>query len=48
MISRYEQNILKWYGDVMRLNEDRLVRRVMVDEVEANRGKGRPKRKWMG
>src|SRR5215469_13485956 len=47
LISRYDQSILKWYGYVMRMNEDRLVRRVLDDVVEGNRGRGRPKRKWM-
>src|SRR5215469_9132122 len=38
LISKYEQSILKWYGHAMRLNEDRLVRRVMDGVVKGNRG----------
>src|SRR5215469_4432105 len=34
LISRYEQSILKWYGHVMRMNEDRLMKKVLNDVVE--------------
>ena len=47
LLSRYEQNVLKWYGHVMREEEDRLVGRVTVGSVEGNRGRGRPKRRWI-
>ena len=47
LLSRYEQNVLKWYGHVMRRGEDSLVGRVTVGSVEGNRGRGRPKRRWM-
>src|SRR5215469_591497 len=47
LFSRYEQNVLKWYGHVMRKGEDSLVGMVTVGSVEGNRGRGRPKRRWM-
>src|SRR5215469_2555281 len=47
LLSRYKQNVLKWYEHVMRGGEDSLVGRVTVRSVEGNRGRGRPKRRWM-
>src|SRR5215469_6208599 len=44
LLSMYEENVLKWYGHVMRGEEDSLVGRVTVGSVEGNRGRGRPKR----
>ena len=46
IISRYEQGILKWYGHVLRMDDERLTERVFEDVVEGNRGRGRQKRKW--
>ena len=48
IISRFEQGILRWYRHVLRMGEGRLVRRVFEDIVRGIRGKGRPKRRWMG
>src|SRR5215469_9818183 len=45
LLSRYEQNVLKWYEHVMRGGEDSLVGRVNMGSVEGNRGRGRPKRR---
>ena len=47
LLSRYEQNVLKWYGHVMRGGEDSLVGRVTMGSVEGNRERGRSKRRWM-
>src|SRR5215469_8771565 len=47
LLSRFEENVLKWYRHVMRRGEDSLVGRVAVGSVEENRGRGRPKRRWM-
>src|SRR5215469_1445862 len=47
LLSRYEQNVLKWYGHVMRGGEDSLVGRVTMRSVEGNRRRERPKRRWM-
>src|SRR5215469_17446918 len=40
LLSRYEQNVLKWYGHVMRGGADSLVGRVTMRSVEWNRGRG--------
>src|SRR5215469_10362862 len=47
IISRYEEGLLRWYGHIVRMDEERLVRRVYEGVVDGNRGRGRPKRKWM-
>src|SRR5215469_11704513 len=49
LVLRFEQNILKWYSHVVRMEGERLVGRVMDSWVEGNRGRGRPKEGgWMG
>ena len=41
-----QERRLRWYGHVMRKDEDCVVRRVLDMEVEGRRRRGRPKRKW--
>lgn len=38
---------LKYAGHVARTGEDRMPKRVMLDEVSGRRSKGRPKLRWM-
>src|SRR5215469_3803465 len=47
LVCRYEQSVLKWYGHVIRRGDDSLGGRVIMGSVEGNRGRGRPKRRWM-
>ena len=37
---------LKWYGHVMRMEEDHVVRRVMTKAIPGERKRGRPKTRW--
>ena len=37
---------LKWYGHVMRMEEDHVVRRVMTNAIPGKRKRGRPKTRW--
>ena len=37
-----ERNVLKWFGHVEKMGEERLVKRVYRANVEGNRGTGRP------
>ena len=39
-------NVLKWFGHVERMEEERSVKRVYRANVEGNRGRGRPQRRW--
>ena len=46
-ISRKVREIrFKWYGHVLRRNEEYVGKRVMRMDVEGRRRKGRPKRRW--
>src|SRR5215469_15156861 len=47
LVCRYEQSVLKCYGHVIRRGEDSLGGRVIMGSVEGNRGRGRPRRRWM-
>ena len=45
--SRVDQNVLRWFGHMERMDEERVAKRVMRSEVEGNRGRGRPNLGWM-
>src|SRR5215469_3312559 len=47
LVCRYEQNVLKWYGHVIRRGEDSLGGREIMESIEGNRGRGRTRRRWM-
>ena len=46
VLERIERNGLKWFGNVERMGEERLVKRVYRSNVEGNKGRGRPQRRW--
>ena len=39
---RVDRKVLKWFGHVERMGNERMTKRVYVSEVEGNRGRGRP------
>ena len=41
-----QQNRLRWYGHVLRKDDDDWVKKCMEYEVESSRPRGRPKRTW--
>jgi len=41
-----QQNRLRWYGHVLRKEDDGWVKKYMEYEVEGPRPRGRPKRTW--
>ena len=47
MVERAEQSMLRWFGHVCRMNEERLAKKVFVSEVEGVRDRGRPRGCWM-
>ena len=46
VLERMERNVLKWFGHVERIGEERLVKRVYYSTLEGNRGRGRLQRRW--
>ena len=43
---RIKMNVLKWFGHVERMGEERLDKRVDRANVEGNKGRRRPQRRW--
>ena len=46
LLERIERSVLKRFGHVERMGEERLVKRVYHANVDGNRGRGRPQKKW--
>ena len=44
VLERIERNVLKWFGHVERMGEERLDKRMYHANVEGKRRKGRPQR----
>ena len=44
---RGEAAVLRWFKHTKRIEGERLVKKIYRAEVEGNRGKGRPRRRWM-
>ena len=44
---KVQESRLKWYGHVLRREEEYVGKRVMVMEVPGKRTRGRPKRRWL-
>ena len=38
---------LRWYGHVLRRSEEEPIRSIMELNIEGNRGRGRPKKRWL-
>ena len=47
IVDKMQESRLRWYGHISRREVEQDIRRVMEMEVEGNRGRGRPKRRWM-
>ena len=47
LASRAEQTISRWFGHVERMDEYRMVRRVLMADVSGGRVWGRPRLCWM-
>jgi hypothetical protein len=42
IISKYENGVLRWFGNVERMGDARIAKQVLNGSVEGVRGKGRP------
>ena len=45
--STADQRILRWFGHMERMDENRMARRVLMAEVSGGRVRGRPRLGWM-
>jgi hypothetical protein len=43
IIDKYESSVLKWFGHVKRMGDERIAKQVLNGSVEGVRGRGRPK-----
>ena len=44
---KIQESRLRWYGHIMRRDEQYVGRRVMEMDVQGRRGRGRPRKRWM-
>ena len=44
---RVDQRVLGWYGHMVRMNDERLTKRVWKAEASGVRMRGRPEKRWM-
>ena len=47
MAERVDESVLRWFGHMERMDEERLTKRVWKMEVAGQRGRGRPRYGWM-
>ena len=47
LANRADQRVLRWFGHVVRMNEYRIARRVLIAEVSGGRVRVRPRLDWM-
>ena len=47
LASRADQRVLRWFGQVERMDEYRMAIRVLMAEVSGGRVRGRPRLGWM-
>ena len=47
LASRADQRVLRWFGQVERMDEYRMARRVLMAEVSGGLVRGRPRLRWM-
>ena len=44
---RIDEGVLRWFGHVERMENDRNVKRVYVGECTGSRSVGRPRKRWI-
>ena len=47
LAKRVDTNVLRWYGHVERMGEERLVKKVVNAKVDGKSMRGRPRYGWM-
>ena len=46
MSERVDRKVLKWFGHVEGMGNERMTKRVYMSEIEGERGRGRPAFRW--
>ena len=44
---KIKRSLLRWFGHMERMNEERLTKKVYVGRIDGCRGRGRPRKVWM-
>ena len=44
---KVQRSVMRWFGHIERMNEDRLTKRVYKGNVTGKRGRGRPRKQWI-
>ncbi len=47
LAERAEQGVLRWFGHVERMEEERLVKKITRSDVRCVRPRGRPRMRWL-
>ena len=47
LATRVDMNVLRWFGHVERMDNERLLKKVMNAKAEGNSVRGRPRFRWM-
>ena len=47
MSEKIDRGILRWFGHVERMGDERLVKKVYESDTNGTRSRGRPRRRWM-
>ena len=47
LASRADQRVLRWFGNVERMDEYSMATRVFMEDVSVGRARGRPRLGWM-
>jgi hypothetical protein len=47
LIDGIETRMLRWYGHLVRMEEDRKPRQILEARIEGKRGRGKPRKVWM-
>ena len=43
----FEAAVLQWFGHIEKMEEERLVKKIYRADVDNNRERGKPRRRWM-
>jgi hypothetical protein len=47
IVSAIKIRRLEWLGHIIRMNEDRIVKKIFEENLEGRRGRGRPRLRWL-